>query len=225
MNAHQARETGPLGSEQPTYKYGYPEFEGRSGKLLLDRIVRTILPPGLARTWEIIFDIPATYNDPTPYVGTQTIATQAGRSLRVIEDDLKRLRDINLLEVRPDIVPDKNGKPYAVERKNFSNLYKLAHEYLLWEQSNGFRMYPPDKRYIDLIKANRELYNKLVRFDNYKRVLENKKTGPRQKNFEAPRWTDQEDQESTGILGGANNSLLLSCDSRDKLIPAPTYEF
>ena len=133
-----------------------------------------------------------------------------------------------MLEVRPDIVPDKNGKPYAVERKDFSNLYKLAHEYLLWEQSNGFRMYPPDKRYIDLIKANREIYNKLVRFDNYKRVLENKKTGPRQKNFEAPRWTDQEDQEgqeSTGILGGANNSLLLSCDSRNKLIPASTYEF
>ncbi len=73
-------------------------------------------------------------------------------------------------------------------------------------------MYPPDKRYIDLIKANRELYNKLVRFDNYKRVLENKKTGPRQKTLKPQEGRYEEDQESTGILGEANNSLLLSCD-------------
>lgn len=210
------RNTGPLSEEKAQYRFEFEEFEGQLGKMLLDRILRTILPPALHRTWETIFNLP--HNDAEPYVSSTLIAKQAGRSLRVIEDDIKRFKDMNLLETYSDLIDAKDGKSFAAERKNFANLYKLAHEYLLWEQSQGFRMYPPDVRHADLVRANRELYKKLIRFENYRRILENKKTGPKGKR------NSEENTEVPNLWGKAKNNNELRDVSRKKLVLSATYE-
>jgi len=57
----------------------------------------------------------------------------------------------------------------AVVVKDFTSLYGLAYEYHLWTQSPEY--IPPEREYVDLICADHQLYHKLIRFDNYRRIL------------------------------------------------------
>src|SRR5437899_7218129 len=57
----------------------------------------------------------------------------------------------------------------AVVVKDFASLYGLAYEYHLWTQSPEY--IPPEREYADLIVADPQLYQKLIRFDNYRRML------------------------------------------------------
>jgi hypothetical protein len=55
---------------------------------------------------------------------------------------------------------------------DFSNLYHLAHEYYEWEHSEEYTLYPPQKEYAEKIRGNHELHQKLIKFANYRKILE-----------------------------------------------------
>src|SRR5260370_34047486 len=70
---------------------------------------------------------------------------------------------------QPVLREDGTMRNEAVVVKDFSALYALAYEYHLWTQSPEY--IPPEREYVDLICADHQLYHKLIRFDNYRRIL------------------------------------------------------
>src|SRR5260370_32446450 len=101
------RETEKLGQRehmqaeqgQPQYKYMYPEFEGYAGEELLKEIISAILPLALARTWEKTMS----FGSQKPWVGTERISQRAQVTQRKIQQDLKDLQDLGLLEIKVGI--------------------------------------------------------------------------------------------------------------------------
>ena len=53
--------------------------------------------------------------------------------------------------------------------KDFKPLYDLAYEYHLWTQSPEY--IPPERDYAEMIRKDPQLYQKLIRFNNYRRIL------------------------------------------------------
>jgi len=140
------RKTEKLGSreqmqakqEKPQYTYGYEEFENRA---LFKRVLKNILSPGPYSTMAAIIDMRTIDFDQYTYIGVRAIAEQSAKSERQVERDLKTLEDKGLLRTFPGQAPVK-GIMRAVIRKDFSALYRFAYEYLQWEKSPGFQMYP-----------------------------------------------------------------------------------
>jgi hypothetical protein len=227
------RSTGPLSGdqeqmhgqqEQPQYRFDFPEFEGRKGFLLLDKILDTIIPQAAYKVWRKIYDL--VQCDPKPYIGSEAIAAQADVTYRQINRALQALKEMGLMEEVPSIAYSKDGKGFAVIRKDFTNLYKFAHEYHLWMNSQGFAMYPPDRKFASLIEANRHLYAKLVRFENYRIILKTEKRGPKQVMTELVRW-DSKDTiklDQNVQLGEAMNNDLEICVGTSKYQRESLYE-
>ncbi len=158
-------------------KYGYPEFAGYDGKRLLDRVLQQMLTYATWRTWHFSDEFVAPGND--CYVGPSRLAAEIRPGVRKVEMDFKALRDQGLLQIYPDyrLMKNANGQvqKFAVIIKDFTALYALAHEYYLWTISPGY--IPPQREFVDLILQNEELTQKLIRFDNYRRLLCCKKPG------------------------------------------------
>jgi hypothetical protein len=190
-DTEEQRLTEPLKDDmQPQYRFEFEEFESRKGFLLLDRILDTIIPQAAYKVWRKIYDLVP--NDPMPYIGSEAIAAQADVTYRQINRALQALKEMGLMEEEPSLAHTEDGKGFAVIRKDFTNLYKFAHEYYLWMTSQGFSMYPPDRRFADMIKENRHLYAKLVRFENYRIILKTERRGPKQVMTELVRWNKKE---------------------------------
>ena len=160
-------------------KYGYVEFASYAGERLLDDIVQQILPYALWRTWHFAVDFQAPGND--CYVGTQKIAGRVKPGVRKVEIDLHELEARGLMVRYPDRIAkrEEDGRItyYAAMKKDFHALYALAHEYLLWTQSPEY--IPPEREYVPIMKSSLELLAKLVRYDNYRHVIETEKPGPK----------------------------------------------
>src|SRR5207302_8134129 len=92
---------------------------------------------------------------------------------RKIEMDLHELEMRGLMRKyaarQPLLQEDGTFVQRAVVVKDFTSLYDLAYEYHLWTLSPEYM--PPERDYIDLIVADPQLYQKLIRFDNYRRFL------------------------------------------------------
>jgi hypothetical protein len=167
-------------------KYGYSEFAGYSGKRHLDTILQQILSYATWRTWHFSDEFVAPAGD--CYVGPYKLSGRIKPGIRKIEMDFKALRERGLMRVYPDyrlVKQSASGQVQmqAVIIKDFSPLYELAHEYHLWLNSPHY--IPPEREYVPLILADEELTQKLLRFDNYRRILCCKKPGRKPQQAEA----------------------------------------
>src|SRR5437588_6726429 len=152
-------------------KYLYPIFDGFSGERYLDTIIQQILPNALSRTWRYAVDFQAPGN--SCYVGAARISQRVKPGTRKIEMDLHELEMRGLMRKyaarQPLLQEDGTFVQRAVVVKDFTSLYDLAYEYHLLTLSPEYM--PPERDYIDLIVADPQLYQKLIRFDNYRRLL------------------------------------------------------
>ncbi len=162
-------------------KYVYPIFAGYSGELYLNLILKMILPYALYRTWSTAVSFQAPGN--VCYVGVGKIAEREKPGVRKIQKDLQELEARGLLSRYADWVEvlhkDGTVRGRAVQIKDFSRLYDLAYEYHLWK--NAPEYIPAEWEYADLIKKNKPLVMKLMRFDNYRHILTCQKPGPKAK--------------------------------------------
>ena len=180
----------PRQDDQPATlfnKYGYDEFIGYAGKRLLDRILQEILTHANWRTWHFADEFVAPGSD--CYVGPYRLAQQIRPGVRKVEMDFKSLRELGLMEVYPDyrmVKQAATGKVVmqAVIIKDFAKLYALAHEYHVWEGSPEY--IPPERQYLSLILTDEALTQKLLRFDNYRRVIACHKPGRKPGQAEPP---------------------------------------
>jgi hypothetical protein len=169
------------GNEEPPNKYLYPEFAGYSGERYLDTLIQQILPYALWRTWHYAVD----YQKPggVCYVGTARLAGRVKPGIRKIELDFQELEARGLMRRYaarlPVLQDDGSFKAEAVTVKDFSPLYALAHEYHLWTHSDEY--IPACRDQIDLIMGDPRLLAKVLRFDNYRRLIECRKPGRKAK--------------------------------------------
>ncbi len=158
-------------------KYKYEIFEGYAGEEYLKDLVREILPAALYRTWAIAVGFQAPTN--ACYVGVSRIAEKAKRGVRQIQKDKRELELRELLSRYADWVQVKE-KDGTWSRKvriinNFSGLYDLAYEYHEWKTSAEY--VEADWDAAEYIREDEELYEKLIRFDCYRRILICEKPG------------------------------------------------
>ena len=159
-----------LETERPN-KYLYPPFAGYSGERYLDSLLMQILPSALWRTWHYAVDFQAPGN--LCYVGATRISQRVKPGVRKIEIDLHELETRGLMRRYATRLPVTREygslRNEAVIVKDFSALYALAYEYHLWTGSPEY--IPPERAYTGLILADQRLYDKVIRFDNYRRLL------------------------------------------------------
>jgi hypothetical protein len=187
-------------------KFIYPEFAGWKGERLLDSILRKILPLALHRTWEILVDRQAQGND--CFLSIAKIAEVAERGERTIRLNIHELEARKLLVLRPEqkLFREADGscKLKFVVVKDFSGLYDLALEYLRWTESDAY--IPPEREFAKVIQSNEALTRKLIRFNNYRRVIENSAPGPKPlPREEHRRFTEYDpklDEQGAGVSGG-----------------------
>ena len=187
-------------------KYLYPEFGGYEGERLLKSILRKILPMALYRTWEILTERQALGND--CFLSIASISATAERAERTIRLNIHELEARRLLVLHPaqKLLRQTDGsyKLKLVVVKDFSGLYALAHEYLLWTQSDGY--IEPDRDFAGAIHADERLKRKLLRFNNYRRLMLNKMPGPKPVEREEHRWYTEYDPtvdaQEVGAAGG-----------------------
>lgn len=190
-SADELHAADPRQDDQPATlfnKYGYDEFLGFEGYDRLDRIMQLILTYANCRTWRYADKFVKPGND--CYVGPYRLADRIRPGIRKVEMDFKSLRELGLLEVYPDYRMVKQSTTGKVEMqavivKDFGKLYALAHEYYLWESSPE-EYIPPDRQYLPLILADEALTQKLLRFDNYRRIIACHKPGRKPGQAEPP---------------------------------------
>src|SRR5205807_2268654 len=165
-------------------KYGHAIFAGWAGERYVSWILKQILPYALWRTWWSAVSFQAPGN--TCYVGTAAIARQEKPGMRKIEMDLAEFEARGLMERYPQrqAFPQEDGTVVygTVTVKDFSKLYDLAYEYHLW--INCPQHVEASWGNAETIKQDARLYLKLMRFDNYRRILTCQKPGPKAKQTE-----------------------------------------
>lgn len=191
--------TGP---SKHTNKYKYETFEGYAGERYLQEIMKDILPRALARTWATA----VSYQAPGKacYVGASRIAQRERLGERTIQKNFREMRRRGLYKTYASWTREKRADGSWSERaiiaKDFGRLYDLAYEYHLWVHAEEY--IPANWEYADLIRGNKELYDKLIRFDNYRRILCCEKPGPKEQLTELEehyQWYDQKHyQEDCG---------------------------
>src|SRR5213078_2435349 len=160
-------------------KYKYEIFEGYAGEEYLKDLVREILPAALYRTWAIAVGFQAPGN--ACYVGVGRIAEKAKRGMRQIQKDRREMELRGLLRryAGPVQVKEEDGRWSRKVRiiNDFGVLYDLAYEYHEWKRSAEY--VEADWDAAEYIREDEELYEKLIRFDCYRRILVCEKPGPK----------------------------------------------
>src|SRR6266550_718895 len=152
-------------------KYKYQEFEGYTGYKYLVSIVRRIAPASLVRTWQIAESFQAPGQ--SCYVSVSKIVQEAGLGERKIYLDLRAMERRGWLRqrrVRMDFVNQAGtAVTRAVTTKDFAGLYEAAHAYHLWQTSQEYLA--PMRDNLPLILEKEELIRRLIKFENYRRLL------------------------------------------------------
>ncbi|GHO88223.1 hypothetical protein [Dictyobacter formicarum] len=160
-------------------KYKWPEFAGFAGERYLESILQSIMPFALFRTWHnlTIREAPGQ----GAYAGVARIATVSSRCERKIYQDLADLSERGLLEMskawRTIVTADGIPRMQLVTLKNFERLYDLAHEFHLWSQDPFY--IAPQRENAEFIIQDAALFQKLLRFECYRKILLLKKPGPK----------------------------------------------
>jgi hypothetical protein len=168
------QQNGGDSKEPPKNKYLYAEFADYDGERYLDTIIQTILPYALWRTWHHSVEFQAP--DSVCYVGTARLAARVKPGIRKLELDFQELQSRGLMRKYAARLPVKGSdKLVAVTVKDYGALYALAHEYHVWTLSDEY--VPASRDTIDLVLQDPHLLAKLIRFDNYRRLIECRKPG------------------------------------------------
>ncbi len=157
-----------------TYDEHFRDNEGSYQPLY--RVAKLILPGSLYLTWSAFVHFQE--GDLPPYVTQKQVAEYTKKNLRTIELNMQRLRQAGYLHTRHAM----RGGGCVVE-KCFDGLYKAVLEYLQWEQSPLY--VPPLREYFVVDQLDWSVCQSLLRFNNYRRLICNKKPGPKQKKKKA----------------------------------------
>lgn len=166
MQARYARSDARFGVHGATFRCEGPRYQA------LHRVLKTILPVALYRTW--LAAIEFQQNGYLPCVQIADLAYVVGRHVRTVEIDIKKMRDRGLVTTRFI----RYGDRWLMELC-FDELYERAYEYLVWEHSEYYL--PPHRSNLAALNADEEIWYFLGQFDNYRRLFENKKPGPKAK--------------------------------------------
>jgi hypothetical protein len=189
-------------------KYHHPEFAGYEGERHLKAILHKILPMALYRTWEVLVERQAPGND--CFLSIAKISETVERVERTIRLNIHELEARKLLVLRAEqkLLRQKDGtyKLKLVVVKDFAGLYALAHEYLLWTQSEYY--IEPERDFAQAFQSDEALKRKLIRFNNYRRIILNKVPGPRPLERDEHRWYSEydpsQDSQALGTPGGTS---------------------
>lgn len=165
-------------------KYIYPEFEGYAGHRYLVSIIRKIAPAAHKRTWEIADGFQAPGQE--CYVSVPRIMEEAGLGERKIYLDFRAMERRGWLvqrRVRKDFMSQEGMiVTRAVTIKDFTGLYHAAHDYHLW--SNSREHLAPIRENLPFILADKALMRRLIRFENYRRLMVCAKPGRKSQEAE-----------------------------------------
>lgn len=158
-------------------KYIYEEFAGYSGERYLRSILSKAAPLALRRTWQVAVSFQAVGKE--CYVSVKKMLEEVGTGERKLYQDydaMERRGWLSLRRVRMDFTT-KEGKKVtrAVTIKDFRGLYAMAHDYHLWRNSGEYLA--PIRANVPLILEDKALVKRLIRFENYRRLLVNEKPG------------------------------------------------
>ena len=178
-------------------KYIFPEFAGFSGERYLLSLAEKIAPLALWRTWQAMVSYEAPSLGLGCYVGVELLTDpergKVGVKERKIYKDIEALKDRGWLRLervrRPFPQPDGSIIWHTVTVKDFTGFYKCAHEYHLWLQDKA-RYIAPDRENRELIRADKELEDYLIQFENYRRVILHDKPG--RKTAEQPSFVERQ---------------------------------
>jgi hypothetical protein len=153
-------------------KYIYPEFEGHAGYRYLKSIIRKIAPAAHRRTWEIADGYQAPGQE--CYVSVAKIKEEAGLETdRKVYLDFQGMGRRGWLALRRVRMNFKNEEGKAMTRavtvKDFAGLYHAAHDYHLWRTSQEYLA--PIRDNLGLIYQDEALMRRLIKFENYRRLL------------------------------------------------------
>src|SRR3989440_2173215 len=169
------------GASERANKYKHAIFADWAGERYLNWILKQILPYALWRTWSVAVSHQAPGK--TCYVGAAAIARQEKVGERKVEIDFQELEARCLMDRyrQRHSWPQEDGtiKYGTVVVKDFSRLYDLAYEYHLWINSPEYVEAEWDNA--EDIKKDVRLTLKLMRFDDYRRILTCQKPGPKGK--------------------------------------------
>src|SRR5260370_38701358 len=115
------------------------------------------------------------FGNKAPWVGTERISQRAQVTQRKIQQDLKDLQDLGLLEIKVGYETTVNNgqvTDYRAEYKDFSGLYNLAHEYHQWRKSRAFLIYQPIWGDCMRLREKHELHIKIQEDREFHRELQ-----------------------------------------------------
>jgi hypothetical protein len=199
-------------------KYIYPEFEGRAGYDYLLSIAQKVMPYAYWRTWMVA----DSYQAPGQrcYVSVEKICEKAGPKARKIYLDLEGMQRREWLKLKRIRMDFLNEEGILVTRpvtdKDFSGFYHTAHDYHLWRTSREY--IAPEWDNVPLILEDEALIKRLIRFENYRRLLVCEKPG-RKSLQEQNYYEEQEErvaqkrtsvQEVNQYLNSRENTLTLN---------------
>lgn len=171
----------------PPNKYFYPEFAGPDGERYLLSLAQRFAPFALWRTWQALVSYQAPGKE--CYVGVGRLVDQRKRhtGLSVGVKDRKIYLDLQAMEERgwltmtrvrlSHVEDDGTIIHYTATVKDFTGFYATAHDYHLW--LNAAEYIEPERENVALILADPELTKRLIRFENYRRLLLCGKPGPK----------------------------------------------
>ena len=230
-------ETVPHQAVQPSvapHKYKYALFDDYAGERYLHSLLLKVAPLAVWRTWQAI----VSYQAPGEccYVGVARLTDE--RDGRVNTKERKIYQDLAAMGARGWLTQAQVQKPFktkdgsivlrAVPVKDFAGLYDAAYAYHQWLESAEY--IAPQRENIPLILADPPLTKRLIRFENYRRLLINAKPGRKARASHQDFYTCQLEklaQESTeNGQNGQNeptlNVYLNTFTNEDALYRIPT---
>ncbi|GCE32208.1 hypothetical protein KDA_76920 [Dictyobacter alpinus] len=214
-------ETSQAQAQQLINKYKWPEFAGFAGERYLESILQSILPMALFRTWHNLSVREAPGQG--AYAGVARIATVSSRCERKIYQDLADFSERGLLEMskawRPITTADGTQRMQLVTVKNFERLYDLAHEFHQWSQDAFY--IAPQRENAEFIIQDADLFQKLLRFECYRKILLLRKPGP--KATARKHWYNHSIDELLAVaqnvlVDNANDALEHKSDVEDEIL-------
>jgi hypothetical protein len=138
----------------------------------LYRTAKLILPNALYVTWRGFIDFQV--EPGSPCITNKKVAEYTNKNVRTIELNIQRLRQAGFVRTHHVL----RGENWVVE-KNFSGMYQAVIEYMHWENSSTYM--PPTREYFGVDGVDKDVCSKVLHFNNYRRILHNKKPGPKRK--------------------------------------------
>lgn len=206
------------------HKYKYAVFDGLNGERYLFSLAQRIAPFAIWRTWYAAVSYQAPDGD--CYVGVPRLTDE--RDGRVGVQERKIYLDLAAMEERGWLVQEYVQKPFkakddtvvlrVVPQKNFDGFYDAAYDYHLWLSDTSY--IAPKRHNVPLIRANADLLKRLIKFENYRRLLVCAKPGRKpqttRQDFYACQLEKLQHQEST-----QGNTLANTPVNKDSLYRIP----